>query len=171
MAQSSSNNNNQSNNIAKMCKSKEYGFAYCFRPFHYFSRVFGYMPFSITFDSNAVTLRPTVKAFDVLWFLIAIIFYISTIIDFYIETMEIPHTSSRTLNRFARLLMIFIVFFGVFVIVMDLCNRFKFVNILNQFNRIDEKVCLIPDGEQYGDFLNADTKRNKNYSRSTVRTF
>lgn len=158
MAQSSSNNDNQSNNIAKMCKSQEYGFAYCFRPFHYFSRVFGYMPFSITFDSNAVTLRPTVKAFDVLWFLIAIIFYISTIIDFYIETMEIPYTSSQILNRCARLMMIFTLFFGVFVIVMDICNRFKFVKILNKFNKIDEKVCLIQDDEkQYGDFPMADT--------------
>lgn len=64
MAQSPSNNNQS---IGKMLNSKEYDFAHCFRPIYYCSRIFGFMPFSIVYDSSAAIHKPSPRAFDLLW--------------------------------------------------------------------------------------------------------
>lgn len=139
MAQSPSNNN-QSNCIGKMLNSKEYDFAHCFRPIYYCSRIFGFMPFSIVYDSSAAIHKPSPRAFDLLWFIISISIYVSTIIGFYIQRAEIPFSASQILNDIAWFGMISSLVFGVIGISLDMCNRFKIVNIFNEFNRIDEKV-------------------------------
>lgn len=139
MAQSSTNNN-QSGNVAKIRYSLEYNFAYCFRPFYYVSRIFGYMPYSIIFDSNDAIYRPAIRVFDILWFIIAIFVYSSMIIINYVQTSNISFTSSKVLICSSQLILFLSIVFGLLVILIDILNRFKFVDILNKFIRIDEKV-------------------------------
>lgn len=133
MAQSTLSNNQSKNSL-------KHDFFYCFRPFYYFSRIFGYTPFSINFVWNNAIYRPALKALDILWFIFAILVYISTIIDYYVERVKLPYTSSQILNESAWWMMLSITSFGVFIIALEMYNRFKFVGILNKFIQIDEKV-------------------------------
>lgn len=119
---------------------KDYDFVYCFRPFYYFSRIFGYMPFSINLDTNNVIYRPAINAFDILWFVFAIIVYISTGIACYIQMSKASYTSSVVLNNGGWLMFVLTMAFGTLTIVLDMYSRFGFVDILNRFNRIDGKV-------------------------------
>lgn len=136
---SSSSDNNQSKNVAKLCNSKEYDFAHSFRPVYYFSRVFGYMPYSVIFDSKVGIHRPSVRYFDILWFIIAILLYFSTGIGSF--ALNISH-STLTVLSVGDQSEIAHIFLGVLLIVMDMCNRFKFVEIWNKFNKIDDMVCV-----------------------------
>lgn len=138
MAQTSTNNN-QSNTIAEIRNSTEYDFAYCFRPFHYISRIFGYMPFSIIFDSKNAICRPTIRVFDILWFIVATFLYISMAIVC-ARFLKNSYTSSTVLSDGDRLILIVSIVFGFLLIVMDMYNRFKFVDMLNKFKRSDEEV-------------------------------
>lgn len=140
MAQPSSDNN-QPNTAAKMYKPKTYDFTHCFRPFYYFSRVLDFMPFSVIFDSKAAIYRPAVRALDVLWFMIAIAVYLSTAIGFYVRLLNISNSAAKILSNADQFIAISSIFFGALIIVMDMCTRFKYTNILNEFNRIDEIVC------------------------------
>lgn len=122
---------------------KEYDFVYCFRPFYYFSRICGYMPFCINFDSICSIHRPVVKICDILWFIIAIILYHLMALDHFVYVSNVAYSSSKVLNSSGWLVMVSSMIFGVIGIVMDMVFRSKFVDTLNKFNRIDEKVCLV----------------------------
>lgn len=135
---SSSSDNNQSSNVVKLWNSKEYDFVDSFRPVYYFSRAFGYMPYSVIFDSKAGIHRPAVRSFDILWFIIAILLYFSTGIGFY--ALNVSHSTSTVLSVGDQSEIAHI-FVGVLFFVMDMCNRFKFVEIWNKFNKIDDMVC------------------------------
>lgn len=123
--------------------SKNFDFVYCFRPFYYFSRICGFMPYSIIFDLNSAIHRPAVKICDILWFIIAIIVYHAMAIDHFIHLSQSAYSSSKVLNNSGWLLMVSSMIFGVIGIVMDMGFRFKFVDLLNKFNAIDRNVCSV----------------------------
>lgn len=98
------------------------------------------MPYTIVFDSNDAIYRPAIRVFDILWFIIAIFVYSSMIIINYVQTSNISFTSSKVLDCSSQLILFLSIVFGLLVILIDILNRFKFVDILNKFIRIDEKV-------------------------------
>lgn len=135
----SSSSNGQSNDISKTRNSKEHDFVYSFRPFYFCSRAFGYMPFSIRFDSNTATYKPAPKALDILWFMISICLHILLAIA-HDKFSEVKYSSSVVLIDGDFLVMIVSFIFGILIMVMDMHNRCKIVNILNKFKDSDEKV-------------------------------
>lgn len=139
MAQSSANNI-QLNNVKKIHRSID--FIHSFRPFYYFARIFGYLPFTILYDSNDSIYRPTITVFDSLWFIISICLQIFVVI-LSVPISQISHTTSLILNDSGRLMLIVSLAFGVVIIAMDMYHRFKFVHIFNEFNKIDDEVGLV----------------------------
>lgn len=138
MAQSSASNN-QANAVTNILSSKEIDFIYSFRPFYYFSRVPGLMPFTIIYDSRDAIYKPAVEAFDICWFMFSVSFYVSTAIAS-VRISQLQYNTTIVLDHGDCAWLIACMTFGVLVIAMNLCNRFKFVDILNKFNSFDEKV-------------------------------
>lgn len=56
--------------VKKKAFPKETDFVKSIRPIYYFSRVFGFLPFSIEFDSKGEVQNARISAFDFLWFVI-----------------------------------------------------------------------------------------------------
>lgn len=125
---------------SKIRKSKEIDFTDSFRPFYYFARIFGYLPFTISYDSNDSMYRPVVGAFDIVWFIISLCLHIFVVIVL-LPITHISYASSSISNDSSRLMLIVSLSFGILIIAMDMLHRFKFVDIFNKFNRIDDAVC------------------------------
>lgn len=123
-------------------KLEKPNFALSFRPIYYCSRVFGLMPFTIIYDSNDNVQKPKVGLLDSLWFLISICSYL---IMAYISCQRsaiyqnIPYVFSF------GVFMIFLSsqIFGALIIVMDMCNRFRLVDILKKIVIFDKEVSEI----------------------------
>lgn len=125
-----------SENTAKV---KKFDFVYCFRPVYYFSRMFGYMPFTIIFDSNGSIKGSKIRVLDISWFILSVFLYIlSTFMHF--RNIEYPKNTSFVLIGGDFLLLKLSLLFSILNVVMDMCNRFKLVDILKNFNSFDEKV-------------------------------
>lgn len=58
------------NDVNRRASWQKDSFAYCFRPVYIVSRIFGLMPFSITFGSNGEIRKSNVSKFDVFWFVV-----------------------------------------------------------------------------------------------------
>lgn len=122
-----------------MAKVKNFDFAYCFRPVYYFSRIFGFMPFTIVYNSNGAIQGPKIRVFDILWFILSIFLYIlSTFMPF--RHINYPINTSFVLIVGDFLLLKLSLIFSILNVVMDMCNRFKLVDILKNVNSFDEKV-------------------------------
>lgn len=113
-----------------------------YRPIYIVSRIFGLMPFSIAYHSNGVIYRPVVNKLDALWFLLAMATFISFIylsFEFFISG---EHANLLTAVSFVGTFFVF----GFNVIVcllainLDMCFRFKFVNIFKKITTFDRKV-------------------------------
>lgn len=133
---------NKIKSIVKSHQSKNITFFDGYRPIHYFSRVFGLMPFSIVYDSDGKAQRPKIYKRDFLWLMILIFVY-STIL--YINSQNIklvddPNLNSSILVLGDKLLNVLILICGILFMGINMCNRFKLVNILNNFATFDEEV-------------------------------
>lgn len=128
-------------------KGTKFDFVYCFRPVYYFSRIFGYMPFTIIQDSNGTIQRPKLRTFDILWFILSIFLYI---LSTFMQFRNIQYTENRSYVLIGGdfLLLKMSLIFSILNVVMDMCNRFKLVDILKNFNSFDEKVNKF---SKYGD--------------------
>lgn len=120
---------------------KKMNFAYCFRPVYYVSRIFGYMPFTIIYDSNGAIQRPKIRAFDFIWFILSVliqtlppIFYVQN------EALSIYYGTSFILSRIDIILVTFWMIYIIVSLVMDMWNRFILIDILKRINNIDEEV-------------------------------
>lgn len=124
-------------------KLQKFDFMYSFRPLYYISRIFGYMPFSIVCDSNDSIKGPKIRLFDSIWFIIAMSVYISSAIMI-LQNVEYPEIQSNivmtVLKSSDHLVLAFMLIFGAVIIVMDMLNRFKLVDILKDINTFDEEV-------------------------------
>lgn len=116
-------------------------FAYSFRPIYYFSRVFGLMPFLVKYDSKGQPEMPRVGILDSLWFVTTICVYLSMAYISY-QQMSLPQDpNAPTVLVFSEyLLQILGLVYGALIIAMDLCNRFKFVDILKQLMIFDTEA-------------------------------
>lgn len=122
---------------------EKFNFFYSFRPVYYFSRTFGFLPFSIVYDSNGSIQIPKIRVFDSLWFTIAMSVYILSAV-IVLQNTESPEDGSNIESVILKItdyiLLVSMLFFGAVIIGMDMINRFKLVEILKDINTFDEEV-------------------------------
>ena len=121
------------------CTSKQ-KFNSSFRPIYIVSRIFGQMPFSIAYHSNGEIRRPVAKKFDAVWFVVSIsvfIYYMFRLSkSFNMKkrfTTEILHVVDTFVSEI-------VLFHGFLAIILDMCNRFKLVDIFKMMIIFDKKA-------------------------------
>lgn len=124
-------------------KPTKMNFGSVFRPLYYLSRIWGMAPFSITTNSNGEVQKPKIHLFDGLWFLITICVYLF----FTNYAWNAFQTSRGNLDKetwililSARLLAIFAFVYGILMVIINVCNRFKLITMVKMFNRFDKEV-------------------------------
>lgn len=120
-------------------------FTYGIRPIYYLSRVYGVMPFSIIYGPNGEAREPSVNKSDVLWFIFWVFLYSSIIwvINYKLASTESPSESSAVLvyGGFSFLMLIFTS--DIVIMAINLCNRFKLIDILSRFTLFDAEASTI----------------------------
>lgn len=121
--------------------SKRLTIAYSLKPMYILSRIFGFMPFSIIFDSNGAIQRARIKKLDFLWFITSIGIYLLSSYHFltYSARNRIPK-GRATLVYGTRSIVIFRKGLNCLNITMDMHNRFRLVEILKRINTFDEEA-------------------------------
>lgn len=123
--------------------SRVINFVDIFRPVYYFLRFCGQMPFSIvpSLHSGAL-LQPRVNKRDAIWFFISMCLYTAMAWrTFYKLTAKLDENKIVcVLFTGNSLLHVMTMVFGVVKLVMDMCNRYKLVRILNKFSQFDQEV-------------------------------
>lgn len=121
--------------------SKNLTFAHSFKPIYILSRIFGFMPFTIAYDSNGAIQTARITVIDFVWFTISVGVYILSTINFiaFIRHAQIPK-AYVTLAYATRSIIIFRKIFYIVCIITDMFNRFKLVEILKKISNFDEKV-------------------------------
>lgn len=130
----------QPNVAAGVHRSRTFDFVYSIRPIYYFSRIFGYLPFKIVCDSNSIIRSIKVRVFDLLWFILSIFAQILSL-TFYIRVSTIlnePHTGLAILIETIAMAMRTV--FNILAIIMDMCHRYKLLEILKKINNFDTEV-------------------------------
>lgn len=123
--------------------SQKFNFFYSFRPIYYFSRTFGFMPFTIVFNSNGSIQGPNIRTFDILWFIIAITIYILSAIVVLQNTEHLEMgstTESAILKNTDFVILVSMLFFGALIIAMDMYNRGTIVEMLKSIKSFDDEV-------------------------------
>lgn len=123
--------------------SGKFNYLYSFRPIYYFSRAFGFMPFSIISDTNGTIQGPAIRSFDIFWFIVWILLYFSSAFVSF-RNGQFPKNSNTTesviLIGADYVILTSGLIFGALIIIMDMCNRFKLVGILKNINTFDEEA-------------------------------
>lgn len=123
--------------------TKSMNFGSVFRPFYYLSRIWGLTPYSITENSNGDVRKPKIYIHDSLWFMISIclysLFFESSLIKFKISK---DHLKKETwiLILFARLMELFTYAYGISTIILNVCNRFKLIDMIKMYVCFDREV-------------------------------
>lgn len=123
----------------EITNSKRLTFAHSFKPIYIWSRLFGFMPFTIVFDSDGAIRTAQMRVIDILWLIVSIGIYLLSASHFIIYTGRKP-VISATLTQGARSIVVFRKLFNCLCIGIDMCNRVKLVDILKKINTFDEKV-------------------------------
>lgn len=136
------------NTIVEINNTKKLNFPCNFKVNYHFLRAFGLWPFSLIRDSNGEFQKPKITKIDLLWSLVSILSYISASIGFYMnaKALEMKTTDLKIESIMINVDYMRIVFSLIFVaisIAVDMFNRFKLVNVLNNFVRFDESVSVI----------------------------
>lgn len=135
--------NNQLEMIEKRDKNtKTVRFPNVLRPIYYISRAFGFMPYSIIHDSNGDIKEPNVKKIDILWLLLSITIhsFIVVLLHNNMKSLQDPTRPYYILMIGDHLVAFVTVMFGIVMIGIDLCNRFKFIDILKKITTSDKEV-------------------------------
>lgn len=132
---------NEENSVETGKQMEKINFSYSFRPIYYFSRVFGLMPFSITYDSNGEAQRPQIGIFDGIWFVFSMLIYSSSV--YFIALKLMIRTSATFVVIVGNTFLLMSIIYGVGAVAMDMCfNRFKFTEIVKSFTVFDKQVNL-----------------------------
>lgn len=124
--------------------SKKLNFASSMWPVYYFCRVFGLLPFSVKFDTNGEVQRVQVSAFDVSWFIITICFYIILAVLYFHTIIIYQDPSASHILFFGDSMFNLIgLKFGALMIILDMCNRFKIIDILKGFSTFGKEVSYV----------------------------
>lgn len=113
----------------------------CLRPIYYFSRILGLLSFSIIRDMNGEIQNIRVHLFDLLWFMVSICVFLILIIMACIS-VDLPQktNSTRLLIFGQRVHSILVLINAAIMIIMDMCNRFRILNIVQKFTTFDKEV-------------------------------
>lgn len=102
--------------------SKKLTFAHSFKPVHTLCRIFGFMPFTIAYDTNGAIQKARLGVMDFIWFLISIGIYLSSAFYFVIYVRRHPIPNKRaTLVFGTRLIVLFRKFSNCLCIVIGDC--------------------------------------------------
>lgn len=115
-------------------------------PFYLFSRSLGLLPFSVKFDANGEIKKARVSVFDLLWFGLAISFYLSLAFFYFgsFNEQQISTSTSYILFLGDSLFNLNGLLYGVVIIIMDMCNRHKLVDILKRLSFFEKEASLFP---------------------------
>lgn len=123
---------------------RKVNFRHSYRPVYIVSRIFGQMPFTISYNGNGEILRAVVNKRDGVWFACSLSVFIYMILST-IEYFDIEKSSiSGTNISFVGTFFIFGIglFIGTLTIILDMCYRSKFVDIFKEMIIFDGKVDL-----------------------------
>ena len=125
---------------AAKVNSNVQNFAYSFRPIYCISRVFGLFPYTFHDKSGAIQ-RPRTKFSDIFWLIISLGIYIRFGLNCF-RYIYFPkkHDDTYVLILSGYAIVSLTLIFGAIIIVVDMCNRFIFVNIFQKINTFDEMV-------------------------------
>lgn len=130
-----------SNSSANNDREQKIKVAYGFQPIYIVSRLFGLMPYSIICKPNGEVKEARVKIFDLIWFIISICMcFAFALITF--QNLKLPENKNESiiLRIGDDLILIVGLLLGCVMIIIDMCNRFKLINILRQFEIFDKEV-------------------------------
>lgn len=120
-------------------------FLHVFRPIYYCARICGLMSFSIVpANVQRELCEPRVSKCDCLWFAISTCFYLAMVSQVFCvkSSLYVLDVRSNAIVLGNLLLRIMILIFGIFVLTMNMYNRYELVNILNRFTIFDHEVNL-----------------------------
>lgn len=121
-------------------RKKAFNLFDCIKPTYIAARVFGQLPFTIHCNSNGELTRASVGAFDVLWFIGAIILNL-VCVYFTLSSLQISFViESSVLLNGSRLITIFGFLMAPIFIVLDMINRNRLVKILRDLSNFDDNV-------------------------------
>lgn len=122
--------------------SKNFNFIHSFRPIYRYSRVYGFMPFTIYYNSRGTIHGLKVETFDILWFGVSILVNLTLAFMISKDTEYLHETKNGSIILMGGdyLLQISSMIFDAVFIATDLCIRYKLVDILRKINIFDEKV-------------------------------
>lgn len=110
-----------------------------FRPIYIVSRFFVQMPFSMNFrrGSNGDIDRPIINKLDGVWFVVSISIFI-------FDASRILSLNRKFLSPISFVGLIFVFgivhVLGLLAIILDMCYRFKLVNIFKTIIVFDKKI-------------------------------
>lgn len=127
--------------VKKKVRASKIDFAHSISPLYYFSRAIGFLPYSIVFNSNNEIIKCRVSVLDLLWFVISIVFYLCFAIFYYAasEYLKIGREVS-ILYVGDTILIVFGLIYGAIVIIIDMINRNRIVDILKRIYIFDKEV-------------------------------
>lgn len=102
------------------------------------------MPYSIACDPMGTIQGPRANKFDISWSIISLSTYLFATVASY-QYMEHYNDALNILVLCDNFHLTLGLSFGVLLIVSDMCNRFKFVDLLNKFNIFDKEVIAMRD--------------------------
>lgn len=129
-------------NQQKVMKMRNLSFGYVFRPIYYFSRLFGFMPFTIEFTPNGDILRIQVTKFDIIYFVVTIFVYSLSFylfLNFMVISKNRP-TPATIAELIIQLLVSLNVIFGIITTGLDMHNRHQFFAITKEFILFDTQA-------------------------------
>lgn len=115
---------------------------YSFRPIYIVSRILGQMPFSIVHNVNGEIHRPIIKKLDIAWIIISFGIYIY---DMYractFDYFNVQNKGSSAV-MFVGIIFISVIvhILGFLAITLDMCYRFKLVDIFKKMTHFDKKA-------------------------------
>lgn len=118
--------------------TKIMNFGSVFHPLYYLSRIWGLVPFSIVTKSNGDVQNPKIHLRDVLFF--AISFKIRLLFSFISHKRYMELGKANTLDLCVYLFEEFSFLYGILIAIMNVCNRFKLMDMLKMYNHFDKEV-------------------------------
>lgn len=140
---SNSRDNVHVDSIGRQAAWQKYTFAYCFRPIYIVSRVFGLMPFSITFQLNGNVREPNVSKFDILWFAIWLCHNLLGIfVTFRMANVDPSNPQEFSLISVlgdSGILLLTLIVTSI-AMGLNLRNRHKLVDIIKRISNLDKEA-------------------------------
>lgn len=117
-------------------------FLHSFRPIYLISRGFGLMPFSIVYYPNGDIVGPKVTIFDGIWFAISLCVYTCGIYVASVYPVFNQPTSKVSMVLIIGYTVCFLLglILGHVSIILEMCNRFKLINIIEKFTIFDQEA-------------------------------